>query len=174
MIDFTNVSKSMFANVCKGESSMSDYLTQQFNVTRNGLLRDINNLDNSIMDVQPKGFNNTIHWHIGHILTTTEQFVFGFPKKTKHIPNHYYDLFANGTKPADWTGDVPDVDTLTDQLADQLERFKQIPAEQFEQNLEKPLLGQETVGGLVTFAIFHEANHVGQIHAMNLTAQASQ
>src|SRR5699024_2509081 len=103
---------------------MCDYLTQQFNVTRNGLLIDIKNLDNSVMYVQPKRFNNTIHRHIGHVLTTTEQFLFGFPKNTQHIPIHYYDMFANGTKPADSTGDVPDVDTLTDQLADQLDRFK--------------------------------------------------
>src|SRR5699024_3792696 len=107
---------------------MSDYLTQQLNVTRNGLLRDIKNLENSVLYVQPRWFNNTIYCTIGHVLTTSEQFLFGFPKKTQHIPSHYYDLFANGTKPADWTGDVLDVGTLTDQLADQLERFKQIPA----------------------------------------------
>src|SRR5688500_8333278 len=124
---------------------MSDYLTQQFNVTRNGLLRDIKNLENSVMDVQPRGFNNTIHWHIGHVLTTTEQFLFGFPKKTQHIPSHYYDLFANGTKPADWTGDVPDVGTLTDQNDNQIQRFKQLPVEQFEQKLLHPLLSPETL-----------------------------
>src|SRR5699024_6731970 len=99
---------------------------------------------------------------------------FGFPKKTQHNPNDSHDLFASGTNPADWTGDVPDVGTSTDQWPDQRERSKQIAAEQLEQKLQKPLLGQETVGGLVTFAIFHEANHVGQIHAMNLTAQASK
>src|SRR5699024_12869645 len=86
-----------------------------------------------------------------------EQFVFGFPKQSQHIPKHYYDLFTNGTKPSDWSGDVPSVATLTEQLKDQLDRIKQIPAEQFEKKLDKPLFGQDTFGGLTVFAVFHEA-----------------
>lgn len=152
---------------------MSQYLTKQFEVTRHVLLEDIKNLDDSVIDVQPEGFNNTIHWHIGHILTVTEQFLFAFPDKTKHIPENYVDLFGNGTKPADWSGEVPTVDALIKQLADQLERIKQITSEQFEHKLDKPLFGQDTVGGLATFAVFHEANHVGQIHAMNFAAQTT-
>src|SRR5699024_1841212 len=81
-------------------------LIKQTEITRNGLLADVDKLDDKLFDVQPTGFNNTIHWHIGHILTVTEQFVFGFPKQSQHIPKHYYDLFTNGTKPSDWSGDV--------------------------------------------------------------------
>lgn len=155
----------------KGCSRVTDYLIKQAEITRNGLLGDVDKLDTELMDVKPEGFNNTIHWQIGHILTVSEQFLFGFPKQTQHIPKHYYDLFTNGTKPDDWSGDVPSVDTLTNQLKDQLERMKQIPTEQFEQKLEKPLFGQDTFGGLAAFAVFHEANHIGQIHAMDFSAQ---
>lgn len=154
---------------------MTNYLIKQTEITRNGLLADVDKLDDKLddklFDVQPTGFNNTIHWHIGHILTVTEQFVFGFPKQSQHIPKHYYDLFTNGTKPSDWSGDVPSVATLTEQLKDQLDRIKQIPAEQFEKKLDKPLFGQDTFGGLTAFAVFHEANHIGQIHAMDFAAQ---
>lgn len=150
---------------------MCDYLMKQAEITRNGLLKDIEKLDSNILDIQPEGFNNTIHWHIGHILTVTEQFLFGFPKQSQHLPENYMELFTNGTKPADWNGHIPSVDELTDQLTEQLERMKQIPAEEFEKKLKKPFLGQETHGELAAFAIFHEANHIGQIHAMNFAAQ---
>lgn len=153
---------------------MSNYLIKQFEMTRNGLLGDIKKLDANVLDIQPNGFNNTIHWHIGHILTVTEQFLFGFPKQTQHLPENYMPLFTNGTKPADWSGNVPTVETLTSQLTEQLERIKQIPVEQFEQKLEKPFLGQHTVGELATLGAFHEANHVGQIHAMNFAAQIAE
>src|SRR5699024_4234250 len=134
-------------------------------------LADVNKLDDKLFDVQPTGFNNTIHWHIGHILTVTEQFVFGFPKQSQHIPKHYYDLFTNGTKPGDWSGDVPSVATLTEQLKDQLDRIQQIPAEQFEKKLDKPLFGQDTSGGLTAFALFHAKIHKAQIRAKEVAAE---
>lgn len=59
---------------------MSELLFKHFEVTRNFLLKNIDALDEAIVDVQPEGFNNTIHWHIGHVLTVAEQFMFGFPK----------------------------------------------------------------------------------------------
>src|SRR5699024_6238836 len=133
---------------------MTNYLIKQTEITRNGLLADVDKLDDKLddklFDVQPTGFNNKIHWHIGHILTVTEQFVFGFPKQSKHIPTQYYYLFTNGTKPSDWSGDVPSVATLAKQLKHQLDRIKQRPAEQNEKKLHNPHFGQDTFGGLTT------------------------
>ncbi len=153
---------------------MSKYLTKQLELTRNALIGDIKKLDADVLDVQPNGFNNTIHWHIGHVLTVTEQFLFGYPKESQHIPENYKALFGNGTKPADWTGDVPAVAELTKQLTDQLERIKQIPAEHFEKELDQSILGQNTFGELAALSAYHEANHIGQIHAMNFTVKAAK
>ncbi len=151
---------------------MSKYLTKQLGLTRNALLGEIEKLDAAVIDVQPNGFNNTIHWHIGHVLTVTEMFLFGYPEKSQHIPESYKGIFGPGSKPADWSGEVPAVAELTKQLTEQLKRAKQIPAEQFEQQLEKPFLGQNTFGGLAAMSAFHEANHIGQIHAMNFAVKA--
>jgi hypothetical protein len=76
------------------------------------------------------------------------------------------ELFATGTKPADWQGEVPSMKELTEQLKNQMKRIKEIPAESFSERLKTPFLGQETFGELANFAIFHEANHLGQIQAM--------
>lgn len=151
---------------------MAHYLFEQFNLGRQALLGEIDNLDADVIDVQPDGFNNTIHWHIGHILTVTEQFLFGFPDQSKHLPEDYKALFGAGTKPADWKDDVPNVAELADQLRSQSERINAIPAEQLDQKLEEPVMGKETYGGLATIAVFHESMHMGQIHAMQLAAKA--
>jgi uncharacterized damage-inducible protein DinB len=152
---------------------MSKYLTKQLELTRNKLLSDVKKLDAGVIDVQPDGLNNTIHWHIGHILTVAEKFLFGYPEKSQHVPENYIGLFGNGTKPADWTGVVPTVEELTKQLTEQLGRIKQIPTEHFEKVLEQPIFGQNTFGELAAVLACHEANHIGQIHAMNFTVKAA-
>jgi hypothetical protein len=145
---------------------MSELLFKQFELTRNRFLKAVELVDPSIADVQPKGFNNHIHWIVGHVLTVAEQFLFGYPHKSNHLPANYKELFGNGTKPADWNEEVPSMDVLAEQLREQLERFKKIPAERFNDRLEKPFLDLETAGEVASFAVFHEANHLGQMQTM--------
>ncbi|MCM3729054.1 DinB family protein [Neobacillus cucumis] len=145
---------------------MSELLFKSFELTRSFLVRKVEGIDGANVDVQPEGFNNTIHWHVGHVLTVAEQFMFGFPKKSTNLPANYMELFATGTKPADWQGEVPSIKELTEQLKEQIKRIKEIPGESFNEKLKTPFLGQETFGELANFAIFHEANHLGQIQAM--------
>jgi uncharacterized damage-inducible protein DinB len=152
---------------------MSELLFKNFELTRSFFVKSVEAVDEAIVDVQPEGFNNTIHWHVGHVLTVTEQFMFGFPKKSSTLPAEYMSLFATRTKPADWQGDVPSVKELTEQLKDQVKRIKEIPAESFNEKLETPFLGQETYGELANFALFHETLHLGQIQAMKRVVAAA-
>lgn len=145
---------------------MNELVMKQLVLTRTNFLKEVNGLDKGIVEVQPEGFNNTIQWMIGHVLTVAEQFHFGFPKQSAHLPENYIGLFGNGTKPADWNGEIPSVDVLVEQLKEQLGRIKEIPGERFNVVLEKPFLGLETVGELANMAAFHEANHLGQIHTI--------
>ncbi|MCM3768048.1 DinB family protein [Neobacillus niacini] len=152
---------------------MSELLLKHFELTRKNLLKNVAALDERIVDIKPEGFNNTLHWHVGHVLTVAEQFMFGYPKKSAHLPANYLELFGNGTKPADWQGDVPSVQELSQQLAEQLKRIKEIPAESFSEKLKTPFLGQETFGELANFGIFHETLHLGQILAMKRVVQTA-
>jgi uncharacterized damage-inducible protein DinB len=145
---------------------MSELLFKHFELTRSLFVKNVDALDECIVDVQPKGFNNTIHWHIGHVLTVAEQFMFGYPKKSSHLPEKYMNLFASRTKPADWQEDVPSVSELSAQLKEQIERIKEIPAASLNEKLKSPFHGLETYGEVANFAIFHESNHLGQIQAM--------
>ncbi|MFT9599287.1 DinB family protein [Mesobacillus sp.] len=145
---------------------MSELLFKQFELTRRSFLKNIEAITPEQASVQPEGFNNNIHWHIGHVLTVTEQFMMGFPKKTNHLPANYIELFGNGTRPSEWSGDVPSVEVLTEQLKAQLDRIKEVPASMLDEKLKKPFLGLETFGELANMALFHEAYHLGQIHSM--------
>lgn len=153
---------------------MSDLLFKSFELTRSYFIKSVEALDEAILDVQPHGFNNTIHWHVGHVLTVAEQFMFGFPKKSTSLPANYMALFATGTKPADWQGDVPSVQELIVQLKEQLKRMKEIPAESFNEKLKTPFLGQETFGELANFSVFHESLHLGQMQAMKRVIDAAK
>ncbi|MBT2637832.1 MULTISPECIES: DinB family protein [unclassified Bacillus (in: firmicutes)] len=145
---------------------MSELLFKQFELTRGSFLKTTEGITTEQASVQPEGFNNNIHWHIGHVLTVTEQFMMGFPKKSSHLPVNYIELFGNGTRPSDWTGDVPSVEVLRDQLKAQLGRIKEIPPSMLDEKLKKPFLGMETFGELANMSLFHEAYHLGQIHVM--------
>lgn len=145
---------------------MSELLFKQYELTRRSFFKTIEAIAAEQASVQPEGFNNNIHWNIGHVLTVTEQFMMGFPKKSSHLPANYIELFGNGTRPSEWTGDVPSVDVLRDQMKAQLGRIKEVPVSMLEEKLKKPFLGLETFGELANMALFHEAYHLGQIHAM--------
>ena len=150
---------------------MSELLFKQFELTRGFFLKDLQDVTPEQESVQPEGFNNTIHWNVGHVLTVTEQFMLGYPQKSNHLPANYIELFGNGTRPADWTGDVPSVEVLAGLLREQLGRIKEVPAELLDRKLPKPFLGLETVGELANMALFHESYHLGQIHAMKKLVQ---
>lgn len=149
----------------RGEK-MNQLVFKQFEMTREYFIKNVESISMELNDVQPDGFNNTIHWHTGHVLTITEQTMFGFPNVTTHLPTNYIKLFGNGTKPTDWTGNIPTMDQLVVQLKDQLTRLKQIPPEQLDQDLDTPFLGCKTVGELAGLTLMHEATHMGQIQAM--------
>ncbi|MED3562851.1 DinB family protein [Bacillus xiapuensis] len=145
---------------------MNELVFKQFEITREYFMKNIRSVSKEQTVVQPDGFNNTIHWHTGHVLTVTEQTMFGFPHATNHLPTNYIKLFGNGTKPADWTGNVPTMDELILQLKEQLPRIKQISAEQLNNTLDTPFLGCKTFGELACVTLMHESVHLGQIQAM--------
>lgn len=143
---------------------MSD-LNKLIQFTRNNLLKEIEGMSPEVFDVQPKGFNNTIHWQIGHILTIAEQCIFSYPQTT-NLPANYKELFGNGSKQADWKDGIPSVTMLTQQLQEQFKRILDIPEARFSEKLPRPFIKFETVGEIIAFNVFHETYHLGQIHAM--------
>jgi uncharacterized damage-inducible protein DinB len=153
-------------NTITGVERMSELLFKQLKLTRDRFVKRVQSINPETVEIQPEGFNNNIHWMVGHVLTVAEQFFFGYPEKSTHLPTNYKELFGGGTKPADWTSDVPTVSVLVGQLEEQFERIIQIPSSQFSEKLDKPFLGCETFGELASFGVYHEALHLGQIQTL--------
>jgi uncharacterized damage-inducible protein DinB len=149
---------------------MGALIKKEFELLRVRLYPRIEEISEEIVDVQPEGFNNTIHWHVGHLLTVTEIFLFA---ENGQLPANYKEFFAPGTKPSDWSGEVPSVATLLQQLKEQQERINNIPNERFNEKLPESKFGCSTVGELAGFSFYHETYHFGQIHAMKRLIETS-
>lgn len=145
-----------------------------FALTRGQLIDFVAGLDEKIVDVQLKGLNNTIHWHIGHVLVVAESFLFGFPKQSQNIPANYHELFGYGSKPSDWTGDIPSVETLLSQLKEQQARINEIPEHCFGAKLPFAFpIGQlETLGEVYELMVMHEGTHLGEMKVMKKIIEA--
>ncbi|MGJ9460040.1 DinB family protein [Oceanobacillus sp. CF4.6] len=139
-----------------------------FNLTRTSLITFVKELDEETVDITSTYFNNTIRWHIGHVLATNEKFLFMYPKKSTNIPADYADLFGSGTKPADWTTEPPQLDVLISALEEQQNRINEFSDLFWKSNVsfKVPFGSIETHRDLLIMLAYHEAEHLGKMKAM--------
>lgn len=145
---------------------------KQFAMARKSLLKAVQTIPESVVDVQPAGFNNTLHWNVGHVLTVAENFLLGLANEEYKLPEEYKTFFGNGTKPSDWNGEAPAYSLLLSQLEEQFARAEAKIQARVDELLEKPItLGSygiqfDTIGELLNMATYHESNHTGYINAL--------
>jgi uncharacterized damage-inducible protein DinB len=151
---------------------MQTDIMKQFNMSRDTLLKSIRNISETNADDMPNGFNNTIRWNMGHVLTSTDR-TFVNAKLTTQIPPNYMELFLTGTSPKTWRNDVPSLQELISQLEKQKNSIQETFSNGLDEELETPLKlklyeGYElnSVGELLNFFVFHEAMHIGSINAL--------
>jgi uncharacterized damage-inducible protein DinB len=149
---------------------MGELLKRQFQTGRGSLMQDIEGTAPELFEVELEGLPNTLHWQVGHILVSAENFLFG---EKGQLPAQYNELFGYGSRPSAWKGEVPSVETLISQLKSQLDRIMEIPNESFQVKLPEPVIGNTTYGELVSFTAFHESTHVGQVHIMKKMANTT-
>ncbi|HZG58795.1 DinB family protein [Paenibacillus sp.] len=145
-------------------------LLTQVDVIRSITLQAVESLHEEEADVQPEGFNNTIRWHLGHIYLVQERLAFyhaGFPLE---VPQPYIDLFANGTKPMDWTGEPPSLAELGCRLTEQPGRIRTLLGEKLLEPTVVPFSrfdGRfDTIGALVGYSLYHEGLHMAAIRTI--------
>ncbi|MWV46808.1 DinB family protein [Paenibacillus sp. HJL G12] len=136
--------------------------------TRSNIIQKVEKLPEEKRNVIPEGFNNSIHWQIGHLLTVTNLIAFQFAGKESVIPESYKTFFGNGTKPSDWTEEPPAWDALIEELTQQCKLIE----DTFSGKLQEPLTMKEnfakaeTVDEALFVNINHENSHLGMISAM--------
>ena len=142
---------------------MGQLIIGQITRSRSSLKKIAEGLAPEAFSVIPEGFNNNIHWQLGHILVAAELF---FLKGKETLPAEFKTFFAPGTKPADWTTAAPSVETVLALLQEQLATIQAIDVKTFDIKFEAPIFGNETVGEFAAMGAFHEAIHLGQIQAL--------
>ena len=142
---------------------MSHLILKQIDRARTSIAKTLEDVSSEACNVIPEGFNNNIHWQLGHILVAADMFIL---KGNEVAPAEFKAFFSNGTKPADWSADVPSVETVLALLQKQAEVIQGIDSSTFDTKLETPMFGNETVGDFAAIGAFHESFHAGQIHAM--------
>ncbi|GGB61626.1 DinB family protein [Fictibacillus barbaricus] len=128
-------------------------------------------------DLIPDGFPNSLRWQLGHIYTSVEGIVFHFANETKNLPRNYGELFNTGTKPVDWNTTPPTIEEIKSLLSEQVKRVRETFEGRLDEKIANPLpigpLKLETIGELISFASFHESEHIGIIKTMNHAVKSS-
>ncbi|RHW37621.1 DinB family protein [Lysinibacillus yapensis] len=150
---------------------MSELIKMQYAKTRQNLTKVLEDVSPEVLERIPAGFNNNIHWQVGHILVAAELFMF---YGQNNLPPQYNEYFKSGSKPAEWAGEVPSISSILELLNEQLERINALPEEAFTVELPEPFIGNKNTGELAAFGAFHEALHLGQIQMLKRFILASE
>lgn len=147
--------------------------TKQFGFSRAAAIGTLEQASKEKWDEQPSGYSNTIRWNAGHIYFTAEALL--------HMADDSYEierpewgaLFATGTRPSEWTGDVPEAEEIIKALEQQAGRVKAHFAEKRSAEASKPLnirgFEMTTVEAILQFVTWHEGVHIGIIKSLTNT-----
>jgi hypothetical protein len=145
---------------------------RQMALYRSRTVNWIEAVDPVILDVKSANFNNTLHWHIGHILLIQDRLTLLLSGKEIELPEAYTVWFGNGTKPADWQTEPPAVEVLLQELKDQTERLQKHLTGKFADKLAIPFLHYEYVEESLIHSFYHEGVHLGYMMALKRAIEA--
>jgi hypothetical protein len=119
-----------------------------------------------LSEIKMDVFNNTIHWHVGHILNVAERMMFNRSDKSTYHSSAFIKWFESGTRPTDWIEHPPKLEELIVLLKEQQARIRSITPDNFNDRLDKPFYGFKTYGECAGFVAIHETLHVGKMEEM--------
>ncbi|QQK79085.1 DinB family protein [Salicibibacter cibi] len=140
-----------------------EQIFQQINMVRQSTLNELDSLSEQQADQMPEGFSNTIRWNLGHTYTVQNVLLSNYGGKNIETPSRYLELFAPGTKPADWKGEIPTLDEIKQHLEEQPKKLKETLSGQLDDEAPKPFMSLSTVGEILNFTLYHEGMHAGMI-----------
>jgi hypothetical protein len=97
----------------------------------------------------PAGFNNSILWQLGHILTETDGLITRLSGVNQSLSAEYKTLFVNGTKPSEWDREPPSWDEILFQLKGQISLIHRVFAGKLDTRFKDNPFKGETVEELL-------------------------
>jgi hypothetical protein len=149
------------------------YSFEILRITRNNILKSIENLTLEQLNHIPTGFNNNIIWNVIHLVATQQLLVYGLSGVPFAVAKELVDAYKKGTAPS------------TPLSAEQVMAYKSLlisTIDQMEQDYENGVFGNgyqtyttsfnitlKKVEDAIEFNNVHEAMHYGAIKSlMNL------
>ncbi|WP_201007511.1 DinB family protein [Paenibacillus glycanilyticus] len=144
----------------------TNFVFEVFDKHINQLIRVFKQCPPEQRKVIPYGFNNNVHWHLGHILFITQYEVLGLSGRPLVLPENYKDFFAFGTRPADWREDPPEWDLLLAQLKELRHYIHELLEDRLTEVVEENFLRAKNISELLYLTSLHLYYHQGVIYGM--------
>ncbi|SDK88289.1 DinB family protein [Lacicoccus qingdaonensis] len=138
----------------------------QLKSVRGMVIKSMDEIDDSLIEVIPAGYNNNLLWHFGHIATFMEGEIIRLTGKDSSVKERFDKYFDNGTSPADFDDDTPDKEEIRKVLESHVDEYSQVSQEKLDEELDEEFLGITRSDDLSAFMILHEALHEGKIQSM--------
>lgn len=152
---------------------MSDYIFKQLKFVRENTLQHVIDVNEQESIFIPKGFRNHIKWNLGHIYVVHERFAFYIDPEKMELPERFIELFAPGTKPANWIDkdSIPSMKELISLLEDQIKKIELHLKNRLADSIEQPYttskdLTLSSVGEFLSFCLYHEGMHFEAIKSI--------
>lgn len=151
-----------------------DATMKLFKYNRTSTLILLPKLDESLWDIQPENWPNTIRWNAGHVYAETERFLNDADQEYEIIRPDWMDLFLDGTRPSEWTEEdqVPSKEEIIEALKEQEKRIETFFEGKLNNKADKvrDLNGTllDTVDAALQFVTWHEGIHLGVVKSLRL------
>lgn len=151
-----------------------DATMKLFKYNRTSTLILLPKLDESLWDIQPENWPNTIRWNAGHVYAETERFLNDADQEYEIIRPDWMDLFLDGTRPSEWTEEdqVPSKEEIIKALKEQEKRIETFFEGKLNNKADKvrDLNGTllDTVDAALQFVTWHEGIHLGVVKSLRL------
>ncbi|SDJ16290.1 DinB family protein [Salimicrobium halophilum] len=141
-----------------------EQLFEQMKLWRTWTVEYLQTISEELVDQIPQGHNNNISWNSGHILVGWDNAI--FPAEERQVPHNYHVLFPDGSRPEEWSQELPSMADIIKQLEEQPILIEHACKGHLNKSLNESFLGMKTLGGMFVFHMNHENLHMGIIKSM--------
>lgn len=151
-----------------------EQIFKQVDMVRQSTLKEMEGVSEEQADQIPDGFRNNIRWNLAHIYVTQNILLSDYGGKNIETSARDLEMFAPGTKPADWEREAPTLEEIKQQLTEQTDKLKEVLSGQMDDEAKEAFMSLPTVGEILNFTLHHEGVHAGIIKAIKKIQSGSE